>query len=358
MAPVVKSLKARPLEIEVLMVATGQHRELLDQVLSLFGIAPDIDLDLMRPGQTPTEVASRLLGRLGPLLRELTPDWMLVQGDTTTVMASSIAAHYGRVRVGHVEAGLRTGDRANPFPEEANRVIVDHLSDLCFAPTQRAQRALLAEGIPDRAICLTGNTVVDALKQIRDLPWTMPADSPLQGLEPDTKLILVTAHRRESFGQPLLRICRALEEIARAGQGRIRIVYPVHPNPHVHGPVHELLGGIDGITLIPPAEYVTWVNLMKRSTLILTDSGGIQEEAPTLGVPVLVLRDVTERPEAVEAGAARLVGTDSHRIVEEVRLLLGDEDAYRAMARAVNPYGDGRAADRIVDALLEMSAHA
>lgn len=370
MAPVVRALRERPDYFLVRTCATAQHRDILDQVLELFGIVPDVDLDLMRPGQTPSQVAARILQQLEPVLQEERPDWVLVQGDTTTVMASAIAAHHLRIRVGHVEAGLRTGDRWNPFPEEMNRIVADHVSDLCFAPTEGARQNLLGEGIPDERIRVTGNTVIDALLWVAQQPPTpaiaallhrlgLEGVSSTSNVEPGTgnrKLVLVTAHRRESFGRPLERICQALREIAQRGEGQVQIVYPVHPNPRVQGPVHRLLGDVPAVALLPPVDYLTLIHLMKRSTLILTDSGGIQEEAPTLGVPVLVLREVTERPEAVEAGAARVVGTDRERIVEETCRLLDDRAAHAAMARRVNPYGDGRAAERIVEAILQWSS--
>ena len=368
MAPVVRELRKQADHFQARTCATAQHRDMLDQVLDLFGIVPDVDLDLMQEGQTPSQVASRVLARLEPVLREERPDWVLVQGDTTTVMAAAIAAHHLRIRVGHVEAGLRTGDRWNPFPEEMNRVLADHLSDLCFAPTERARRSLLQEGIPDWRIRVTGNTVVDALRWVAKQPPTPEVAELLHQLgvgelrgqrtsDASAAVLLVTAHRRESFGQPLERVCRALREIAQRGNGRVRIVYPVHPNPNVYGPVHHLLDGVDHVTLLPPVDYLTLVHLMKHSALILTDSGGIQEEAPSLGVPVLVLREVTERPEAVEVGVARVVGTDTERIVAEAFRLLDDPEAHAAMARPVNPYGDGHAAERIVEALMEWGGY-
>lgn len=352
MAPVIRALAARADAVESIVCSTGQHREMLRQALELFGIVADHDLDLMTPGQTPTQVAARLLARIEPLLADLRPDWVLVQGDTTTVMASAIAAHYARVRIGHVEAGLRTGDRWNPFPEEMNRVLTDQLSDLCFAPTDGARQALLREGIPDERIQVTGNTVVDALQWIADQPWR--PDAALAPLLTDgVALVLVTAHRRESLGAPLERICAALRELADASRGRWRLVYPVHPNPQVQGPVYRALDGVEGITLLPPLDYMALINLLKRARLVLTDSGGIQEEAPAFGAPTLVLRETTERPEGVAAGVARLVGTDRERIVAEALRLLTDDDAHAAMARAANPYGDGRASERIVGALVD-----
>jgi UDP-N-acetylglucosamine 2-epimerase (non-hydrolysing) len=322
---------------------------MLDQVLQLFDIRPDVDLDIMQERQTPSRVAAAVLTGLEGVLERERPDWVLVQGDTTTVMAAAIAAHHARVRVGHVEAGLRSGDRANPFPEEANRTVADHLSDLCFAPTERARANLLREGIPEASIVVTGNTVVDALLHVANQPWMPGANGPLAGLPADGRLILVTAHRRESFGAPLAQICTALREIA--SRRDVHIAYPVHLNPNVWQPVHQALGDVPGITLLPPLDYRSLVRVMQRSYLILTDSGGIQEEAPSLGVPVLVLRTVTERPEAVEAGTARLVGTDAAPIVAETARLLDDPEAYTRMKSAGNPYGDGRAAGRIVAAL-------
>lgn len=359
MAPIIRELRRYPERFQVRICATGQHRQMLDQVLDLFGIAADVDLDLMQSNQTPSQVAGRILLALEPLLQAECPDWVLVQGDTTTVMASAIAAHHLKIKVGHVEAGLRTGDRFNPFPEEMNRVIADHVSDLLFAPTERARRNLLQEGIPEARIHLTGNTVVDALLWAAAQPCPPQVEQILDGAKPvrdagsASRVILVTAHRRESFGEPLRRICVALRELARRPD--VHIIYPVHLNPHVQGTVNDLLSNVPRITLLPPVDYLTLVHLMKHSYLILTDSGGIQEEAPGLGVPVLVLREVTERPEAMEAGAARVVGTDPQHILAEAERLLDDETAYRAMSRAINPYGDGRAAERIVAALLDRS---
>lgn len=358
MAPVIRALRAQSDEIESVVCSTGQHREMLRQVLDIFDISPSMDLDLMMPGQTPTQVAARLLDRLEPVLDEVRPDWILIQGDTTTVMASAIAAHHARVAIGHVEAGLRTGDRWNPFPEEMNRVLADHLSDLCFAPTDGARQALLQEGIPDERILVTGNTVVDALQIICGAIGSGERAGIVsltgQDLIPDgADLVLVTAHRRESFGEPLTRICRALHELARAAEGRWHLVYPVHLNPQVRGPVYEALQDVEGISLVEPLDYFSLVRLLQQSKLVLTDSGGIQEEAPTFGVPVLVLRETTERPEGVSAGVARLVGTDTERIVSSAMELLTDATAHAAMAHAANPYGDGHAAERIVEAIRQ-----
>lgn len=357
MAPIVHELQARR-EVETIVCATGQHREMLDQVLSLFAIMPDVDLNLMQQNQTPSQVAARVLLALDPLLAETEPDWLLVQGDTTTVMAASIAAHHRRVRVGHVEAGLRTYDRANPFPEEMNRVVADHVSDLHFAPTKGARANLLAEGISVNSVHITGNTVIDALLWVAARPLTAAAQTELghYGLadlvaEEERRVVLVTAHRRENHGRPILDICQALQTLAGKWPD-LHFVYPVHRNPNIWGPVHERLGNVPGITLLPPVDYSSLTHLMKHSRLILTDSGGVQEEAPSLGVPVLVLRETTERPEAVTAGAARLVGTDPEQIVREADHLLRDATAHATMAQAINPYGDGRAAARTVDVLL------
>jgi len=354
MAPVVQELNRHPTRFDTRVCVTAQHRQMLDQVLALFDIEPEIDLDLMQPGQTPSQVAARVLLNLEPVLQSWRPDWILVQGDTTTVMAATLCAHHNRVRVGHVEAGLRSFDRANPFPEEMNRVVADHVSDLHFAPTPGARDNLLREGISGDRIHVTGNTVIDALLQVASRMWEPPQGDPLRGLDPGKRWILVTAHRRENFGQPLQGICTALRVLA--GRDDVQVIYPVHLNPNVWEPVHQSLADLPDILLLPPVDYVRLVYLMKKSTLVLTDSGGVQEEAPSLGLPVLVLREVTERPEGVEAGTARVVGTDPECIIAETTRLLDDEAAYQAMARAVNPYGDGRAAQRIIEALGSFGA--
>jgi UDP-N-acetylglucosamine 2-epimerase (non-hydrolysing) len=352
MAPVVHALRARPKDFAVRTCATAQHREMLDQVLDMFGILPDVDLDLMRPGQGLSDLAARVLSTLDPVLVDERPHWMLVQGDTTTVAMAAIAAQHRQVRVAHVEAGLRTGDRRNPFPEEMNRVVADHVSDLCLAPTEAARGNLLREGIAEKRIHVTGNTVIDALlATVRDLREDGSGLS-LPLLPPDRDWLLVTSHRRENHGAPLAGICTALRRIAEERGDHVHVIYPVHRNPLVWEPVHEQLGDVPGITLLPPVDYRAIVWLMGHSRLILTDSGGLQEEAPSLDVPVLVLREATERPEAVAVGAARLVGTDPDEILRQTYRLLDDEQAYGEMARAPNPYGDGHAADRITDALL------
>lgn len=351
MAPVLQQLARHPEAAISRVCVTAQHRQMLDQVLELFQIRPDLDLDIMQPNQSPSMVAVAVLQALDPLFQVEKPDWVLVQGDTTTVMATCLAAFHRGIRVGHVEAGLRTHNLTKPFPEEMNRRVAGVLATLHFAPTRQAFLNLRQEGVPAEKIVITGNTIIDAVRQVTAMPFdpggTALADLPFG----EKKLLLVTAHRRESFGQGITEICAALREIAERCP-EVHLVYPVHLNPNVWEPVHLLLGEVPGITLIEPLDYLPLVYLMKRAHLILTDSGGIQEEAPGLGVPVLVLREVTERPEGVAAGAVRVVGTARERIVSETRRLLTDEAAYRAMAQAVNPYGDGHAAERIVAALL------
>ena len=351
MAPVVRELARTP-GVEPSVCVTAQHREMLDQVLSLFGITPDIDLDLMRPGQSLAELTARVFTHLDPIIGEFQPDWVLVQGDTTTVMSAALLAYYHRVKVGHVEAGLRTGDKFQPFPEEINRRVAGVVADLHFAPTEWARQNLLCENVPDEHIVVTGNTVIDALHWVVQQPFdfsTLNLD-----LSPDQRLVLVTAHRRENFGQPIENICQAIAELAAHYAGEVQFVYPVHLNPNVQEPVYRLLGDQPNITLLPPLDYLPLVHLMKRTTLVLTDSGGIQEEAPGLGIPTLVLRNTTERPEGVEAGTLKLVGTDPEGIVREARRLLDDPAAHAAMSGAKNPYGDGHAAERIVGALLRV----
>jgi UDP-N-acetylglucosamine 2-epimerase (non-hydrolysing) len=362
MAPVVRELGRHAAQVDSLVCVTAQHREMLDQVLRLFALTPNFDLNVMADSQTPTQVASTVLRQLEPILQAERPDWVLVQGDTTTVMAAALAAFYARVRVGHVEAGLRTGDKWRPFPEEINRRVAGVAADLHFAPTAWARDNLLREGVPPATVHVTGNPVIDALQWVAGQPATAELTSFLASLDlnggsPPGRIILVTAHRRESFGGPLEQVCLALRELAERYSGRVRIVYPVHLNPNVQEPARRLLAGQPGVTLTAPLDYLTLVHLLRRSALVLTDSGGLQEEAPGLGVPVLVLRDVTERPEGVQAGTVRLVGTDRARIVAEAAGLLDDQAEYERMARAVNPYGDGHAAERIVRAVLGQVSH-
>jgi UDP-N-acetylglucosamine 2-epimerase len=342
MAPVLKALAVEP-GIRSMVCVTAQHRQMLDQVLSLFGIVPDHDLDLMREGQTLTEITTGALTRLSPYFDEVKPDLLLVQGDTTTTMAASLAAFYRKIPVGHVEAGLRTHDNLYPYPEEVNRRITSVIASRHFAPTPRARENLLREGISEGSIVVTGNTVIDALLDVVAMqPPRVPA-LPLRG----KRIVLVTAHRRENFGTPMEEIFAALCDLAQRYPD-VDVVYPVHPNPHVDGPARHALSGKAGIHLIPPLEYKAFCDLMAASYLILTDSGGIQEEAPSLHKPVLVLRDETERPEAIEAGVVKLVGPHREKIVAEAARLLDDPAAYAAMAGGGNPYGDGKAASRIV----------
>lgn len=359
LAPVVLALRARR-GSEVLTVSTGQHREMLAQALEVFGVRPDLDLDVMVRGQTLHDITCRTLERMRGLLAEFRPDWTVVQGDTTTAFAAALAAFYAQVPVAHVEAGLRSHQRYSPFPEEGNRCLVDQLSELLFAPTAHARDLLLREGFAPERVRHTGNTVVDALLFTREYLRRNPVELPPELSEnalAGRKLILVTAHRRESFGGGIQAICEALVRITREAPETC-VVYPVHLNPNVDGPVRELLGHNPRIILCRPLPYREFTALMDRSYLILSDSGGIQEEAPTFQKPLLVMRDVTERPEGVAAGVARLVGTSVERIVDESLLLLRDRAAYERMARGVNPYGDGEASHRIVDALLHQPSAA
>lgn len=355
MAPVIRELKRYPEYFEVRICVTAQHREMLDQVLNIFNIQPDIDLNLMEPDQALSELTSRVITTMTRVLEQERPDWVLIQGDTTTVMATALAAFYLRIPVGHVEAGLRTRDRYNPFPEEINRRLVGVLATYHFAPTQTAKDALLAEGVPSESIVVTGNTVVDALYWILGQP---PSEQSRQifdelGLlgDKDCKIVLVTAHRRESFGQRFESLCRGLRRLVERNPD-VYLIYPVHMNPNVRGPVYRILTGHERIRLVEPLPYETFVRLMDVAYIVLTDSGGIQEEAPVLGKPVLVLREKTERPEVIDAGVAKLVGTDEERIVTEAERLLYDAGAYEAMAKAGSLFGDGRAAERIVQTLL------
>ena len=391
LAPVIRELQKHPDRVVSKVCVTAQHRQMLDQVLRLFDITPDYDLNVMEDNQTPSQVASAVLARLEPILQAERPDWVLVQGDTTTVAAASLAAFYAGVKVGHVEAGLRTYDKWRPFPEEINRRVAGVIADpstgsghrLHFAPTERARQNLLREGVPEDRILVTGNPVIDALHWVATLPPTPQVSELLERLgiveetggqgdkgtegqgdkgtrrnslplpvSPSPRLILVTAHRRENFGKPLEQICWALREIAQTFAGDVHVVYPVHLNPNVQEPARRILGNVPGVTLTEPLDYLPLVHLMKLCYIVLTDSGGIQEEAPGLGKPVLVLREVTERPEAVEAGTVKVVGTETRTIVREATRLLVDRAEYERMAHAVNPYGDGHAAERIVGVLI------
>jgi UDP-N-acetylglucosamine 2-epimerase (non-hydrolysing) len=344
MAPVIMALRGEPWA-DTRVLATAQHRDLLDGVLRLFDITPDVDLDVMRPDQSLAALTARLLESIDRTLRSEAPDIVLAQGDTTTVYATALACFYHRIPFGHVEAGLRTWNLQSPFPEEMNRASVARLARWHFAPTEGAKSNLTREGIDDRAITVTGNTVIDALLQVADrsVALGVPMDA-------DARLVLVTAHRRESFGAPFESLCRAIRAIADR-HPEVVVLYPVHPNPNVRRVTGELLTGHPRIVLCEPLDYGPFVTAMKRAHIILTDSGGVQEEAPALGKPVLVLREETERPEAVAAGVVRIVGTDYDRIVNETERLLDDPEAYAGMARGVSPYGDGHAASRIVRVL-------
>lgn len=348
MAPVIKEARARG--CEVVVCATAQHREMLDQVLGLFEIAPEHDLDLMRPDQSLPDLTARAMLGLAPVIAAEKPDWLLVQGDTTTAMVAALASFYARVPVGHVEAGLRTGDLARPFPEEMNRRLVDVVSAAHFVPTAASRENLLREGFADATCHVVGNTVVDALLATRALPCPDEALAGVPRLGPHERLVVVTAHRRESFGDGMRQIARALQRIARA-HPEVHLVYPLHPNPNVQAPMRELLSQEPRVHLIPPLDYLPFIHLMSRAYLIISDSGGVQEEAPSLGVPALVVRETTERPEAIAAGSVRLVGVAEDAIVAHADELLSDAAAHARMARAVNPYGDGRASARIVSIL-------
>jgi UDP-N-acetylglucosamine 2-epimerase (non-hydrolysing) len=356
MAPVVMAL-ARHSALQSVVCVTAQHRQMLDQVLSLFEIVPDYDLNLMRPGQDLFDVTSGVLLGLKPVLEKEHPDLVLVHGDTTTSMAAALAAFYLRIPVGHVEAGLRTHDKFAPFPEEINRRLTGGIADLHFAPTELTRQNLLREGVASDRILITGNTVVDALLAVSarieaDAGLRERFDRDFSFLDPAKRLILVTGHRRENFGEGFEQICMALADLARS-YPEVEILYPVHLNPNVQQPVRRILGtgALENVHLVEPVDYLPFVYLMKRAHFIITDSGGVQEEAPSLGKPVLVMRDTTERPEAVAAGTVKVVGTDRRRIVAEASLLLDDPAAYRSMSLAHNPYGDGLAATRIVEAV-------
>ena len=355
LAPVIQELSNRT-DVQHRVCVTAQHREMLDQVLATFAIKPDHDFDLMTESQSPTQVGAAVLAKMEPIIELERPDWVVVQGDTTTAAATALAAFYQETCVAHVEAGLRSGDKWRPFPEEVNRKIISAIADKHFCPTLGAKRNLLTEGVPEGDILLTGNTATDALNMIlADVqPDTMPAPLAARcGDRPgvNQQFILVTAHRRENFGPPMENICAAIRHIATS-HPYVRVIFPVHLNPAVRNTVHSILHGLENVHLVEPLDYPSLVHTMHASHLILTDSGGIQEEAPALGKPVLVMRDVTERPEGVEAGVARLVGTSVERIVYETQRLIKDRDEYASMAKAINPYGDGRASSRIVHSLL------
>ena len=358
MAPVALSISSSPSLIDEICL-TGQHREMLDQVMSIFDLRADYDLNLMKQGQDLFDITSRVLNGMREVLRESRPDTVLVHGDTTTCFAAGLAAFYEGIALGHVEAGLRTGNLQAPFPEEANRSLVGRLANFHFAPTETARENLIAENVNPDSIYVTGNTVIDALMMARDKAESMPPKhwQDVFGellynkiTRPDSKLVLITGHRRENFGQGFIDLCTAIKQLAEKHQDW-ELIYPVHLNPNVQKPVNDILGGHSNIHLIAPQEYLPFVWLMNQSDLILTDSGGIQEEGPSLGKPVLVMRDVTERPEAVDAGTVRLVGTETKNIVHEVEEVLLDASVYERMSTAINPYGDGKAASRILEVL-------
>jgi UDP-N-acetylglucosamine 2-epimerase (non-hydrolysing) len=353
MAPIVRLLKQID-GIESRVCVTAQHRQMLDQVLELFQIKPDYDLDLMRDDQSLAQISASIFTHLDPVLTDFQPDWVLVVGDTATVVTTSLLTYFRRIKLGHVEAGLRTHNKWHPFPEEINRRIATVIADLHFAPTEWSKGNLLREGVDEKNIRVTGNSVIDALNFVAKQPEPSEITALLDRLETSgpatSRLILVTAHRRENFGQPLENICHAFRELA--ARGDVEIVWPVHLNPRVQEPANRILKGVPHITLLPPADYLPMVHLMKHAKLVLTDSGGLQEEAPSFGVPVLVLRETTERPEGVEAGTLKVVGTETSHIVQTANHLLDDPIAYTEMAKAANPYGDGHSAERIVDALV------
>lgn len=360
MAPLVKALQQAAPAMQTLVCVTAQHREMLDQVLRLFDIQPEYDLDVMKPGQDLFDVTANILTGIKPVLAAEQPDLVLVHGDTSTTLAASLAAYYVRAHVGHIEAGLRTGNKWAPFPEEMNRRITGAVADIHFAPTAAAKANLVREGVSEKNIHVTGNTVIDALlvvvdKLRADAALRQRLDEEFSYLKPNRRLILVTGHRRENFGEGFQNICHALADIASAHPD-VDVLYPVHLNPNVRQPVRDILAArqLGNVHLIDPVDYLPFVYLMDRSYLIITDSGGVQEEAPSLAKPVLVMRDTTERPEAVQAGTVRLVGTDRQKLVSEATRLLNDRAAYAAMAQAHNPYGDGLAVQRIVKALLSM----
>jgi UDP-N-acetylglucosamine 2-epimerase (non-hydrolysing) len=352
LCPVVHELARRPDEFRPLVCVTGQHRELLDPVMEVFGVRPDFDLNIMSPGQSLAQVTARAVAGLDEVICQMSPQMVLVQGDTTTAFCGALAAHYRRAPVGHVEAGLRTGDKFAPFPEEMNRRLVGRLADQHFAPTPHARDVLLGEGVDPATVHMTGNTVIDALLWVRERVRARPPALPacLKGLDNGHPVVLVTGHRRESFGEGFERICQAIREVADS-HADVEFVYPVHLNPNVREPVNRILAGHRRIHLVEPLGYEPFVWLMDKATIVLTDSGGVQEEAPSLGKPVLVMRETTERPEGVAAGNARLVGTCRETIVRELRLLLTDTQARASMTGVANPYGDGTASRQIADVL-------
>jgi UDP-N-acetylglucosamine 2-epimerase len=356
MAPVIRALEDHPDSVRSVVCSAGQHRHMLDQVLDLFAIRPDFELNVMQPDQSLSELTANLFVGVDRIITQARPDWVLAQGDTTTVFVAAMVAFYRHVRFGHVEAGLRTGDKRRPFPEEINRRIADVIADAYFAPTLTAARALIAEGCREEHVYVTGNTVIDALYAVAERPYDWAA-GPLAAIPTERPLVLITAHRRESFGRPFRELCLAIRELAlQFAEDGVQFVYPVHLNPNVREPVTAVLSELPNVHLIEPLDYASLVQLMKRSVLVLTDSGGIQEEAPGFGIPVLVMRETTERPEGVESGAVRLVGTDGPRIVAEAGAVLRRSPRPRATVPGVSPYGDGKAAPRIVKILMDRTS--
>lgn len=353
MAPVVKEFRKYPKQFNCKVCVTGQHRQMIDPLLTLFNVQVDYDLNIMQENQGLEHITARVLHEIGKIIDQDKTDWVIVQGDTTTAMAAGLAAFYRKVKIAHVEAGLRTNDKMHPFPEEVNRRIIDAMGDLYFAHTSAARKNLLKEGVENKKIFVTGNTVIDALLESADKKFSF-AGTPLAGIEKEKrKIILMTAHRRENIGEPIVNICRAVRELATRHSKDVLFIYPVHLNPNILQPVHALLSGVNNIILTEPLEYLPLVHLMKKSYIVLTDSGGLQEEAPTFGKPVLVLRETTERPEGVKAGCSRVIGTDAKVIVKAVEGLLFNKKMYTRMAKAKNPYGDGTASRRIVKILLK-----
>ena len=358
MAPLVKELKKFPAEVSVKICVTGQHREMLDQVLELFSLVPDYDLNVMSPGQSLSELTSKIILKISPVIKEYKPDIMLVHGDTTTTLSASLAAYYEKILLCHIEAGLRTDDNYAPWPEEVNRRLTGAIANLHFSPTKEARNNLLNENVNENSIFVVGNTVIDSLlntQEIIDTSSSLQTDlaKEFNYIRDEANVLLVTGHRRENFGEGFKNICEALKLLAET-RADIQIIYPVHLNPHVLDPVKDVLGSLERVHLIEPLNYLSFVYLMTKSHIILTDSGGIQEEAPSLGVPVLVMREETERPEAVSAGTVKLVGTNSEQIYRECCNLLDDETAFLTMSKAHNPYGDGKASSRIIKELMNV----
>lgn len=353
MAPVVKEFRRFPGKFRAVVCVTGQHRQMIDPLLKLFGIKADVDLNLMRKDQTLEHITTSVLHEVGVLIDKYKIDCVVVQGDTTTAMAAALAGFYRKIKVAHVEAGLRTSDKYHPYPEEINRRIIDTFADYYFAHTRLAKQNLVREGVPSSLIHVTGNTVIDALLETADKSFNFSKTSLSKAVSDPRRLILMTAHRRENFGRPIQNICEAVKELARQHPKTLKFIYPVHLNPNIQEPVHQILGNVENVFLCDPIEYLPMVQLIKRSYLVLTDSGGLQEEAPSLGKPVLVLRQMTERPEGVSAGCVRVIGTGTIGVVNAVNELLKNNKVYVRMSRVRNPYGDGHAAKRIVAQFLK-----